>query len=364
MSSVEVQHIKSDGYEIIFGRHSPAQLAEYLSTDEFLGVKIFILVDENTLKFCLPPLIAKVARLHEAEVIEIGSGEESKSIDVCSQLWQAFSELGVERSSLLINLGGGVVSDIGGFIAGTFKRGIRFINIPTSLLAQVDASIGGKTGVNSAGFKNEVGIFNTPKAVFVDPDFLDTLSQSEFLSGFAEIIKHALICDATFWEEIKLLSLLDLSTIDPAILHSISIKNEIVNSDPLETGRRKILNFGHTIGHAVESYSFESDSRTLLHGEAVAMGIVCESYISKKLGLLSQNELEEITAFIFSHFIPVNLERMAFHRIIELMRHDKKNRDGDIRMALLDGIGNAVIDKKVKVDKILESLNFYTRWVI
>lgn len=363
MSSVDVQRIKSDGHEVVFGRHSPAQLAEFFSNDAFSGVKLFILVDENTLKCCLPVLVAKVARLKEAEVIEIGAGEASKSIEICEQIWQVLSELGADRSSILINLGGGVVSDIGGFIAGTFKRGIRYINIPTSLLAQVDASIGGKTGINSGGLKNEVGLFNTPEAVFVDPDLLDTLPKNQFLSGFAEIIKHALVCDEAYWGELKEVSLLQLDRFDPTILHSIRIKNEIVNSDPFESGRRKILNFGHTVGHAMESYTFESDMRSLLHGEAVAMGMVCESFVSHKAGLLSQKDLKDITAFIFSHYTPVELPQLAFHRIIELMRHDKKNRNGEIRMTLLHGIGNAEIDRKVKIETILEALNFYIRWV-
>ncbi len=363
MATVEVQHIKSDGHEVIFGRHSPAQLAEYLSTDAFSGVKLFILVDENTLKNCLPVLLGKVAPLQKAEILEIAAGEGNKCIEICVQLWNVLGDLGADRSSVLINLGGGVVSDIGGFVAGTFKRGIRFFNIPTTLLAQVDASIGGKTGVNNGVIKNEIGLFNSPNGVFIDPFLLQTLPQKELLSGFAEMIKHALICDSEYWKELKELSLLNLENLDPAILRSIHIKNEIVNSDPFESGRRKILNFGHTIGHAIESFSLEGDSRALLHGEAVAMGMVCESYISHKAGLLTTEELQQITAFIFSYYSRVHIDEMTFHRIIELMRHDKKNRNGELKMTLLDGIGNAVIEKEVKADTVIDSLNYYTRWV-
>ena len=363
MSGVDLRSIKSDGYEIVFGRHALAQLAEYLSADSFSGVKLFILVDENTLKNCLPNLIAKVAVLRNAEVIEISSGEESKNIEVCDQIWKVLSELGADRSSIILNLGGGVISDIGGFVAGTFKRGIRFINIPTSLLAQVDASVGGKTGINSAGLKNEVGIFNTPEKVFVDPEFLETLPHNELRSGFAEVIKHALIFDADYWLDLKNFDLFDTDAIADVVARSVEIKNEIVSSDPFETGQRKILNFGHTVGHAVESFSFESDMRAVLHGEAVAMGMCCESFIAHKQGLLSEADLQEITGYIFNFFPRIELDPVAYHRIIELMRHDKKNRNGRIHMTLLGGIGLAVPDRQVKIERILDSLNFYARWV-
>jgi len=363
MATVEVQHIKSDGHQLILGRHCLAELAELLSTDSFSGVKLFILVDENTLKFCLPTLISKVSALSDAEVIEIGAGEESKSVEVCAQLWSVLSELNADRRSVLINLGGGVITDLGGFVAGTFKRGIRFINIPTSLLAQVDASVGGKVGINIDGLKNEVGLFTNPEMVFIDPEFLGTLPRKHLLSGFSEMIKHGLICDKEYWEQLKEVSFFDMENFDGSILHSIKIKNEIVSSDPFESGRRKILNFGHTIGHAVESYSFESDAKALLHGEAVAMGMVCESFISHKLGMLSESELQDISGFIFSHYTPVFIDQMVFHRLIELMKHDKKNRGGEIKMSLIEGIGNAVIDKPVKADLIIDSLNYYSRWV-
>jgi len=363
MSTAEIQHIKSDGHQVILGRHCLGELAELLSTPPFSGVKLFILVDENTLKFCLPTLISKVSALSEAEVIEIGAGEESKSVEVSAQLWSVLSELNAERSSVLINLGGGVVTDLGGFIAGTFKRGIRFFNIPTSLLAQVDASVGGKVGLNHGGLKNEVGLFNNPNAVFIDPEFLNTLPRKELLSGFSEMIKHGLICDKGYWHKLKEISFFDLESFDAVIVESVKIKNEIVSSDPHESGRRKILNFGHTIGHAVESYSFESDAKALLHGEAIAMGMVCESFISHRQGLLTEVDLQEITGFIFSHYTPVFIDELVFHRLIELMKHDKKNRDGEIKMSLLHGIGNAEIDKKVKPDLIIDSLNFYRRWV-
>jgi 3-dehydroquinate synthase len=348
---------------VVFGRHCLAELAEQLSGETYRGVKIFILADENTLRNCMPAIISKIPGLENAEVIEIESGEESKTFEVVGGIWEALSELGADRSSVLINLGGGVITDLGGFLAGTFKRGIRFINVPTSLLAMVDASIGGKTGINHSGLKNEVGLFNNPQGVYVDPAFLDTLPKSQLLSGFAEMVKHALIFSPGYWKELQEVSLLDLSTLDESIFRSIEIKNQIVNSDPFESGRRKILNFGHTVGHALEAYSHESDTRSLLHGEAVAIGMVCEAYISKKSEGLSENELDEISSFIFSLFPKVNLDAYTFHRLIELMRHDKKNQDERMNFTLLSEIGDAVFDRNTRADIVVESLQYYQRWV-
>ncbi len=363
MSVVDNQRIKSDGHEIVIGRHSLAEFAEILSTDAFAGVKLFILVDENTLEHCLPILVSKVPPLRDAEVLEVAPGEESKSLEISEQLWAVLGEMNADRSSVLVNLGGGVVSDLGGFIAGTFKRGIRFFNVPTSLLAQVDASAGGKVGVNLNGLKNEIGLFKNPHRVYIDPEFLKTLPKEHLLSGFSEMIKHALICDAEYWKSLQEISFYKLKTLDSAILKSVRIKNEIVSSDPFENGRRKILNFGHTIGHALESQSFEGDSRTLLHGEAVAAGMVMEAFISHKKESLTADELHEISSFIFSLYPKVQLSQLTYHRIVELMKHDKKNRDGQMRMSLLNAIGDCAIDREVRPDLVIEALHYYERWV-
>lgn len=363
MSTVENQRIKTDGHDIVLGKHSLAELAELLATEAFAGVKVFILVDENTLKFCLPLLMGKVESLRDAEVIEIGSGEENKRVEVAIQLWKVLGELDADRQSLLINLGGGVITDLGGFVAGTFKRGIRFINVPTTLLAQVDASIGAKVGIDLEHIKNEVGLFKNPVGVFIDPTFLNTLPRNQVLSGFAEMIKHALIASPGYWESIKGISLLEPDQIDRAIMRSIEIKNEIVASDPFERGRRKVLNFGHTIGHAVESHSIEGDMKALLHGEAIAMGMVCEAFLSHRRGLLNESALQEITAFVFSLYPRVEIDQVRYHRIIELMRHDKKNRNGSMQFSLLDGIGDSVYDQEITADLVIDSLNFYQRWV-
>lgn len=345
------------------GRHSLAALAEVLAGGAYANAKLFILCDENTLAHCLPPLLGKVALLRSAEVIEVAPGEGSKCIEVSTQLWRVLGELGAERGSVLINLGGGVVTDLGGFIAGTFKRGIRFFNIPTSLLAQVDASVGGKVGIDLDHAKNEIGLFNNPEGVFIDPEFLSTLPREQLLSGFSEMLKHALVCSPGYWRELKEVSFFELETLHAPILRSIAIKNEIVGSDPFEQGRRKVLNFGHTVGHAIESFTLEGDRKSLLHGEAIAVGMVCEAQISHKRGTLSEEELHEVTSFLLGMYPRVPLDPMHYHRIIELMRHDKKNENGKFMMSLLQGIGDAVINQEVGADAVIEGLNYYQRWV-
>jgi 3-dehydroquinate synthase len=363
MGTLDIHRIKTDGYTISAGRFALGDLAETLSSDAFAEAKVFILCDENTLRHCLPAAVSKIPSLQHAEVLEVEPGEGSKSIEVCTQLWQALSEMGADRHSVLVNLGGGVVSDLGGFVAGTYKRGIRYFNVPTSLVAQVDASIGAKVGIDLHHVKNAVGLFNHPNGVYVDPAFLETLPRRHVINGFAEMVKHALICSPGYWRELQDLSLFDRVALDAAILRSIALKNEIVCSDPFETGLRKMLNFGHSVGHALESVSLEGYTKELLHGEAVAAGMVCEAFISYKAHLLTERSLQEITEFIFSHFPRVEVDPVLYHRVIELMRQDKKNRAGKLRLSLLQGIGDCITDQEVPADVVVESLQNYRRWV-
>ncbi len=363
MATIDIHRVKTDGHTICLGKHSLGDLSEVLSGESFLNAKVFILCDENTLPHCLPAAVAKVPSLQTAEVLEIPAGEESKCIEVATQLWRALSEMGADRYSVLINLGGGVVTDLGGFVAGTYKRGIRFFNLPTSLLGQVDASVGGKVGIDLDHLKNEVGLFNPSNGVYVDPSFLATLPKAHIVSGFAEMIKHALICSPGYWEQLKAVSFYDMESLEQPILRSVQLKNEIVCSDPYETGLRKILNFGHTIGHALESLSLEGDMKSLLHGEAVALGMICEAAISHRRGTLSENDLRQVTSFIFSHFAKVELDPLMYHRAIELMRRDKKSRSGKVMMSLLNGIGDCIPDQEVNADQVIDSLNYYQRWV-
>ena len=351
--------IESDGYSVHIGNDAFDALSTLLESPAFEAADKLILADENTLEHCLSLLITKVPALKEAEVLEIESGEENKTIPVCYQLWKVLSEFETNRQAVLLNLGGGVIGDMGGFIASTYKRGIRFINVPTTLLAQVDASVGGKLGVDLDGLKNQVGVFNYPQGVFVIPTFLDTLPAEQVISGFAEIIKHALIQDADYWAKILALEGYSSEALAPLIERSIHIKNKIVLADPKEKGLRKLLNFGHTIGHAIETYALESQGRSLLHGEAIAIGMVCEAYLShQKLGL-SREALDQIRDFIYALYPAYEIDEVMHHRLIELMRNDKKNEQGEINFTLLTAIGEGVINQSCAPKEIIEALKYY-----
>ena len=349
--------ISTPNYSIQIGDTSIDQLSSFLKKNRFS--KIFILVDEHSLQHCLPQLIARVKKLSEAEIIELESGERNKTVEVCTNVWRALGELGADRNALLINLGGGVITDMGGFVASTYKRGIAYVNVPTTLLAQIDASIGGKTGIDLDGLKNEVGVFADPKELFIFSGFLRSLPRREMLSGFAEALKHGLVADASYWEKVKTVNIADDVSWDEIILKSIRIKSEIVEADPFESGRRKVLNFGHTIGHAMESFFLEAGESTLLHGEAVVAGMICESWLSNQLAGLRENELEDITQTLLQLYGKINVNSISDHRLIELMRHDKKNESGIIYFTLLDAIGKPTIHKKAVAADIIEALNYY-----
>lgn len=251
------------------GNGSLAQLERDLCQKDYS--RKFILVDENTISHCLPVLMMNVPSLARAEVIEIESGEKNKNIDIAIRLWEVLTELQADRRSVLLNLGGGVIGDIGGFVASTFKRGIDFLNVPTSLLAQVDASVGGKVGIDLNGLKNQIGVFKNPASVYIYPDFLKTLPKREVLAGFAEMLKHGLVLDEGHFYELKAFDLSRIDHLEALIMRSVHLKNEIVLDDPKEKNQRKLLNFGHTIGHALETYALENMTFSLPHGEAVAI---------------------------------------------------------------------------------------------
>jgi len=352
--------IKSAGYTVFIHKNIAKEINSFFKNSKVNYSKIFILVDENSIKHCYAPLAVKVGAFKDAEIIEIESGEENKSLEVCSQIWSTLTEFGADRNSLMVNLGGGVITDMGGFIASTFKRGIDFINIPTTFLAQVDASIGGKTGINHSNFKNEIGVFNSPKAVFINSDFLETLDQRQFLSGFAEVIKHALIADADYWKKVRSFQNSDSDALNELIEISVRIKNKIVLEDPNEKNIRKALNFGHTIGHALETFFFEHHpEKRILHGEAIAIGMICEAYLSYKICKLPKEQLEEITKFILSRFKPIMINEIHENAIIELMKHDKKNKTGVINFSLLSSIGKFEIDQTTSEELIVKALKYY-----
>jgi 3-dehydroquinate synthase len=344
-------------YPLIVAEDSYETLAEILKSDAESGCSFFILVDENTHKHCLPQLITNIEALNAAEIIEIDSGEENKTLETCIQLWEVLTELGADRRSVLINLGGGVITDMGGFVAATYKRGIRFYNIPTTLLAQVDASTGSKTGVDLGGLKNQVGLFADPQSVFINPGFLNTLPQDQLQSGFGEIVKHALIADKEYWKLVKRDRYTMVQNWGELIRPSLDIKSSIVLNDPTEKGERKLLNFGHTIGHALETFALENN-RTLLHGQAVALGMLAEAWLSTQLTGLSKEEFDEIQFVIFSNFNLFRFEEHDFERIMELMGHDKKNVAGKVRLTLLSEIGKGVYDISCDEKLLLASLEY------
>jgi 3-dehydroquinate synthase len=338
---------------IVISNNNTEKVQDYIKRGQFS--KIGVLVDENTHKLCYPLL---QLYLPEHTVLEIKSGEENKNIQTCNQIWQWMTDEEFDRKSLLINLGGGVICDMGGFCAGTFKRGIKFINFPTTLLSQVDASVGGKLGVDFNGFKNHIGLFLEPEMVFINSRFLQTLDKREIRSGFAEIIKHSLIADAGYWPLITQKTEL-LSEWDQFIEHSVAIKHEVVSNDPTEKGLRKNLNFGHTIGHAIESFYLERPGERLLHGEAIAIGMICEAYLSHtKLGLPAAS-LKAIEAFILKVYGKPFIGTNHIAQICELTLQDKKNSNKIINCTLLETIGKAVFDIPISKQEIEESIQYY-----
>ena len=313
--------------------------AEQLNSfvEENLDKKFFFLVDENTHDYCLPLLLADIEDVVDSEIIEIPDGEEAKSVEVAVQVWETLSELGADRQSILVNCGGGVVTDFGGFVASTFKRGIRFVNVPTSLLSMVDASVGGKTGINLHHLKNQIGTFAQPEMTWINPAFLSTLPEKELLSGFAEMLKHGLIRDRELWSGLAQLDELSAENFGVFIKRAVEIKQSIVALDPTEKGLRKILNAGHTLGHALESW-FLDQQKDITHGSAVAAGLVLESFVSWQHGNLAQEDFDEIWSVI-SKFFP-KLEIPEFEGVKSYLKHDKKNVGNETNFVVISEIGN------------------------
>jgi 3-dehydroquinate synthase len=335
-----------------------SRLQEIITEYEQSG--IYILVDENTRKLCLPTLQDLCTGLEDAMIIEIQSTESNKTISSVEKIWKQLVDGNAVRKSLLICLGGGLVTDVGGFAAATFKRGINFIHIPTTLLAMVDAALGGKTGVNLNSIKNQIGVFALPKAVFIFEEFLKTLPDRQKLSGYAEMLKHAMIHSEELFEKFIMLNSHEKVCNEDNILESATVKMEIVNQDFNETGLRKALNFGHTIGHAVESYSQKYDSDPLLHGEAIAIGLICESFISMRMFGLEKNDLKRLTNLISWHFPHYRFKSKPGDELLALMCHDKKNAiSSQLNFSLIRKIGEPVYDQFPGEKLILESLHFY-----
>jgi 3-dehydroquinate synthase len=353
-----MQSIQADSYPIHFNEKGYEALNLHLKENKYSN--LFIIVDSNTNEFCLPKFLGFIETNLTLEIIEFDNGEENKNIETCVQIWNVLTELGADRKTLIINLGGGVVTDLGGFVSSTFKRGVDFIHVPTTLLSMVDASVGGKNGIDLGNLKNQIGVINTPNMVLIDTQYLETLPQNEMRSGLAEMLKHGLIYDEIYWEQFLDLKVIDFADFDELIYRSVAIKNEIVTQDPTEKNIRKSLNFGHTLGHAIESYFLENKNKiTLLHGEAIAVGMILESYISLDKKLISTGEYVLIKKTIKSIFDDVPFFEDDIDPILELLIHDKKNEYGTIQFALIEGIGKIKINQSVENELIYKAFHDY-----
>jgi 3-dehydroquinate synthase len=351
-----MQSIKANDYSIYFNQEAYEMLNSWISNYNYS--KLFILVDETTNEFCLPKLLPLLEVDIPIEIIEIEAGEEMKNISTCVEIWSILADLGADRKSAILNLGGGVITDLGGFVASTFKRGIDFINIPTTLLGMVDAAIGGKNGVDLGTLKNQIGVINAPKLVVIDTDYLETLPQNQMKSGLAEMLKHGLIYDKKYWNQFKDLKELNFDDLDQLIYRSIEIKNEIVCQDPTENGIRKALNFGHTLGHAIESHFLETE-KPLLHGEAIAIGMILESYISKEKKLITEEEYIEIKSTLLAIFEKQFFTQNDIDSIVNLLIHDKKNEYGKVQFALIENIGTIILNQYTDNEVIINGFADY-----
>ncbi|MCD7972961.1 MAG: 3-dehydroquinate synthase [Candidatus Azobacteroides sp.] len=343
--------------QIVVSKDLEAALNEALATCDY--DKLFILTDEVTVLLCYP-LIEKVASEKKAEVITIASGDIHKDIISATQIWKYLSAHGATRKSLLVNLGGGMVTDMGGFIASTFKRGLPYMNIPTTLLGAVDAAVGGKTGINFNGLKNEVGVFNPSEVVLIDSTFFKSLDDRNLRSGYAEMLKHGLISNEKNWIDLLSFDLenVDYDKLQDLLVTSVKIKEDVVTEDPYEKGIRKALNLGHTVGHAFESFSFEKDE-PILHGYAVAYGLICELYLSSVITGFPVDKLRQTVRFIREQYGIYPITCKDYEKLYEWMKHDKKNESGVINFTLLSDIGQIKINQTADQQLIFEMLDFY-----
>lgn len=321
--------------------------------------RLFILTDENTEKLCYP-MIGGIKEMQDAGRIIIKAGDSNKNIETLSLVWKYLSENAATRHSLLINLGGGMLTDLGGFAAASFKRGIKCINIPTTILGAVDAAVGGKTGINFNGLKNEIGAFAPAEFVFIYSPFFKSLDHANFLSGYAEMLKHSLIANDEEWTKIISFDLdnIDYSHLQDLVVSSVAVKERIVEEDPFEKGLRKALNLGHTVGHAFESLSYQM-KRPMQHGYAVAWGIVCELYLSLKLCNFPKEKLRRTIYFIKENYGEFYFGCDHYEQLYEFMTHDKKNESADrINFTLLNDIGQIELNHTASKDDIFESIDF------
>lgn len=343
--------------KIIFSRSPDQELLGWIK--KYNRGKVF-LATEETVENLWVTKYEDLLSLNGIKKVVIPAGENNKKIESVAKIWEMLSKNGGDRKSLLINIGGGMLTDLAGFAATTFKRGIDFLNVPTTLLSQVDASVGGKTGINFGGYKNEIGTFKEPVAVIINTDFLKTIDKENFISGFSEMIKHGLIFSPEHLAELELFDVenIDYDHLQKIISDSVNVKQYFVTNDPTENNIRKALNFGHTIGHAFESYAMEQN-RPILHGFAVAYGMIAELYLSVKKCNFQIKELENLTNWLLHLYGKFEISEKDFDSLFELMTHDKKNESGKINFTLLSDIGKIEINQNCEKDLIFESLKYY-----
>jgi len=342
--------------KVVISQHLEEELSRAIALCEH--DRTFILVDETTAKCCLP-IVSSFKSLSDSQLITIGATDTNKTLDSLAHVWEELGKGKATRHSLLINIGGGMVTDLGGFAASTFKRGINYINIPTTLLAMVDASVGGKTGINFRGLKNEIGVFNNASTVILDTTFLKTLDMENILSGYAEMLKHGLISNQSMWAELMNFDIEspDFKQLQRMVADSVAVKEKIVTEDPTEQGIRKALNLGHTAGHAFESFALRR--QPVLHGYAVAYGLICELYLSCIKSGFPTEKMHQTVRFICEHYGKMAITCDDYPTLLELMTHDKKNVAGSINFTLLGEIGDIRINQTATKEEIYEALDFY-----
>lgn len=344
---------------IVFSQHIEDELRKIVQ--KYPKGKVFLLTDQTASGFCLS-FVEPVLDELSVKFLAIPSGEENKNIHSVMLVWDFMSNNGADRKSLLINLGGGMLTDLGGFAASTFKRGLDFVNIPTTLLAQVDASLGGKTGFNFNGLKNEIGVFMEPNSVLINTNFLKTIDHKNFLSGYAEMLKHGLIRSRNHWQELLAFDLenIDYEAIQEIIAHSVAIKEWHVVNDLMEQNVRKALNFGHTIGHAFESYAMKT-GKPILHGYAVVYGMIAELFLSVRQCGLEIEELNSISVWLITKYGKFEIGNSDFEALYQLMTHDKKNEENRINFTLIPEIGKVEINVDCPKELIFEALEYYQK---
>ena len=344
--------------KIIFANSVCSDLDEWIENSSKSYDRIFTLSDTTTAQLCLP-LLQQSRYLSAAPSIVIGSTDEHKNLESLAEVWKMLGELGATRHSLLVNIGGGMVTDLGGFAASTFKRGIDFINVPTTLLAMVDAAVGGKTGINFNGFKNEIGVFNESCAVVVDTTFLRSLDQQNLRSGYAEMLKHALLSNEKMLAEHLNFDLAnpDYPHLQQLVADSIAVKQQVVAADPHEQGLRKALNLGHTVGHAFESLALELH-RPVLHGYAVAWGLMASLYLSVALTHFPEHKMRQVFQFIRDNYGRFDFTCDHYDKLFAYMKHDKKNVAGVINFTLLGEVGDIRLDEHASKELLEETFDF------